>query len=145
MDDPARRRFASKARTLCLALLVLAVAGIASGAEEICAAWPGEPTPLPSVSDSDPVLARWAELRVAELTHHAELSETGDRPESQRLWRRVRCLDPRSEAAERGLARSHSVRVHRPALVRTPPVAAGEALDPWSALGEPLVVTEEPP
>ena len=145
MDDPARRRSAGKARALCLALLVLAVAGIASGADETCAAWPGEPTPLPSVSDSDPVLARWAELRVAELTHHAELSETGDRPESQRLWRRVRCLDPRSEAAERGLARSHSVRVHRPALVRTPPVAAGEALDPWSALGKPLVVTEEPP
>ena len=145
MDDPARRCSARKARALCLALLVLAVAGIASGADETCEAWPGEPTPLPSVSDSDPVLARWAELRVAELTHHAELSETGDRPESQRLWRRVRCLDPRSEAAERGLARSHSVRVHRPALVRTPPVAAGEALDPWSALGEPLVVTEEPP
>ena len=145
MDDPARRGSARKARALCLALLVLAVAGIASGADETCAAWPGEPTPLPSVSDSDPVRARWAELRVAELTRHAELNETGDRPESQRLWRRVRCLDPRSEAAERGLARSHSVRVHRPALVRTPPVAAGEALDPWSALGEPLVVTEEAP
>ena len=112
---------------------------------ESCAAWPGEPAPLPRISDSDPVLARWAELRAAELTRHAEVAEPSDRPEGHRLWRRVLCLDPGSQAAQRGLARSHPVRVHRPAILSAPPATPGEALDPWRTLGAPLLVTGEAP
>jgi len=145
MDDPARRRLAGFGRALCVALLLLGAGAFASGAEEACAPWHGEPVPLPRVSDSDPVLGRWAELRAAELARHAELAEPSDRPESHRLWQRVLCLDPHSKAARLGLTRSHPVRVYRPAIVSTPPVAAGPALDPWRALGEPLVVTGEAP
>jgi hypothetical protein len=146
MDDPVRRCRARRGRALCVALLVLGAGAFASGAEETCAPWLGEPAPLPRVSDSDPVLARWAELRAAELMRHAELAEPSDRPESHRLWQRVLCLDPDSEAGRRGLTRSHPVRIHRPAIVSAPPVSAGGAtLDPWHALGDPLVVTGKTP
>ena len=79
MGHPLRRRLARHGRALCVALFVLGGGGFASGAEEACAPWLGEPAPLPRVSDSDPVLARWSELRTAELTHHAALMESSDR------------------------------------------------------------------
>ncbi len=145
MDHPGRRRCARFGLSIGVALLVLGAGGLESSAEEPCAPWPGEPAPLPRISDSDPVLARWAELRAAELTRHAELAETTDRPESHRLWRRVLCLDPRSKPARSGLARSHPVRVHRPAILSAPPATPGETLDPWRTLGAPLVVTGEAP
>ena len=141
MDDPGRRRCARFGLSIGVALLVLGAGGLESSAEEPCAAWPGEPAPLPRSYDSDPVLARWAELRAAELTRHAELTESTDRPESHRLWRRVLCLDPRSKLARQGLARSHPVRVHRPPILSAPPATPGETLDPWHELGAALVVT----
>jgi tetratricopeptide (TPR) repeat protein len=65
-----------------------------------CAAWPGEPHPLPSVESPDPFLARWASLRAGELARMvAELQER-DPNAARETWEHLRCLDPaRARAA----------------------------------------------
>jgi hypothetical protein len=124
---------------------LLAPGTSARAAESICEAWLGEPAPLPTVASRDPALARWAELRVAELSVRAQLAEAGDAIESHRLWRRVLCLDPASPLAWRGLDRTRSLRIYRPLLEWGDPRQARAApSDPWDGLAAPVQVARAP-
>lgn len=150
VEGQARRRCAGWARgralpaTLLAALLCLGLAAPLRAddewrpASDPCAAWPGEPEPLPRASDPDPLRARWASLRVRELAAQALADEPTAPLRANRLWRRVLCLDPASDAAAAGLARTPLVAVHHPPLV-----TRGEderSADAWSDLDRPLAV-----
>jgi len=109
---------------LRLAALAAAALGIAGGGRALaeCAAWPGEPDPLPQVDSADPGAARWAGLRAAELAALAAEAEPRSRAVAHGLWRHVGCIDPgRAELAD-ALERTLPVRLRQPALawVREP-------------------------
>jgi hypothetical protein len=108
-----------------------------------CAAWPGEPQPLPRASDPDALRARWAALRVRELSQAALADEQRAPARAHRLWSRVLCLDPESESAAAGLARSPLVAIHAPPLVGGRD--AEPATDPWGDLASPLAVARRAP
>jgi hypothetical protein len=86
-----------------------------SSAEDACAPWPGEFSPLPRTDDADPLRARWARLRADQLAALALEQEQDDRVEANRLWQRVLCLDPGSGAAQAGRERTHPQVVVQPA------------------------------
>lgn len=117
-----------------------------AGAADECAAWPGEPDPLPTLADADPVRARWAELRVAELTQRARTLEGAAIVESYLLWRRVLCLSPGSLEARLGAARMRPIRIHRPPVISAQPgplPASAEGApgdDPWVILAAPVAL-----
>ena len=133
-------------RTVVGVLVALGLAMAAGGAETdpaaTCEAWPGEPSPLPRIDARDPLLARWAALRVRELSA-AALDQQNDAPAlAHRLWERVLCLQPGNREALEGMAQTPAVAIHRPLLVaRGEPSQAG---DPWADLGEPLAVLPPP-
>jgi hypothetical protein len=108
-------------------------------AEDGCQPWPGEPIPLPTLDEVNPALARWSELRVAELVARAQLEEDRDPVESHRLWSRVLCFDPANELASRGVDRTRLVRVHRPTL-RWGRARGGVVADPWEGLASSVSV-----
>jgi hypothetical protein len=116
-------------RLACAAFAAAAWLGSPGPARAQCEAWPGEPAPLPTVSDPDSARARWAELRVADLAVRAERLEPEAPLESQRLWRRALCLDPDDPRAQAGMRRALGVRVHRPRVVWGAPARA--LADPW--------------
>jgi hypothetical protein len=84
-----------------------------------CAAWPGEPAPLPAIGDVDPFRAEWARLRGGELARVATALELFDRLEAHRLWQHAHCLDPANAEAAAGEERTRPSAVHRP-VVRSP-------------------------
>lgn len=125
-------------RRCALGLLAVLVGSPALGAvagpeAESCRPWAGEPAPLPRVNDPEPVRARWAELRAAELAREAGLAEGTASVESHRLWRRVLCLDPEREGARLGLERTRVVRLHRPEVGWGAPARVA-GVDAWAAL-----------
>lgn len=126
-----------------LALLLPALADPTHAAREACGPWAGEPDPLPTITDPDSARARWAELRILELSMLARRLEARASVEGHRLWRRVLCLDPRSELGWRGVARTQPVRVYRPPLRWGEGRPATE--DPWAALAGPIRVVRPPP
>ncbi len=133
------------AGALCVGVLLalgpaLAPPGRAAAAS--CRPWPGEPAPLPSVADPDPVRARWALLRSRELEQRARELEGGSPAAAQRLWARLECLGVRSEAAEEGLRRSRRLRVHR---LRAGADATAGSGDPWQRLADPVSLPASPP
>lgn len=134
-----RRRSALAAWLLATTLLCGTVTRAL--AEEPCQPWPGEPTPLPTTAETDPALARWSELRVAELVARAQVAEARDPVESHRLWSRVLCIDSANELAWRGVDRTRLVRVYRPGVgwgwgrARAAAVA-----DPWEGLAVTISV-----
>lgn len=123
----------------CAALLagLVGLASPAGAAGDACAPWPGEPDPLPRVSSPDELLARWASLRAEELGNTARALEPQAPLRAHRLWRRVLCLDPGSDAAAAGLERTPAVAVHRPPIVTG--AADASERDAW-ALSRPLAV-----
>ena len=134
-------------RRLACAALAGACLGAPGPARAECEPWPGEPAPLPAVSDPDSARARWAQLRLADLAARAERVEAEAPLESQRLWRRALCLDPASELAQSGVRRALGVRVHRPRVSWGAP-ARGSG-DPWQlaaaiALAPPAPVAGTP-
>jgi hypothetical protein len=135
----------SAARRLGLAAAVFALAGAPAQARD-CAAWPGEPNPLPRVGGGDSLLARWAALRAQELARHAKASEADAPVAAHRVWRHVLCLDPADEAARAGALRTRPLHVHRPEI-RVGPVAAEERSDTdlWRSLGAPLAFAARAP
>jgi tetratricopeptide (TPR) repeat protein len=141
------RRARARAWRVVAAMLVLGAPSLAlpsRGAEERCASWPGEPQPLPNAADADPIRARWAELRAAEVAALAQAAEATAPVESHRLWRRVLCLDPELDLAWQGLGRTRPVQVHRPPVGwgrPTPPAVA----DAWTALDAPVRIAREAP
>jgi len=108
-------------------------APFARALDDECAAWPGEPSPLPRVDDREPRTARWAELRAEELTVRAQLAEPRDPMESLRLWRRVLCLDPKSSPAWNGVGRTRPVRIHQLEM-RWGRRQQASLRDPWGQL-----------
>lgn len=125
---------------IALGLAGLCAAGPASG--ESCAPWPGEPDPLPTSDAADPLLARWATLRAAELEFRARSLEASAPLEAHRLWRRLSCFQIQAGEAtpeiRAALERTRPVRVHRLAVVRKKVVA--KAGDPWADLARPVSV-----
>lgn len=118
-----------------VAAVVLHVA-VAAGAAP-CDAWPGEPDPLPTLEDPDPLRAEWARLRAQELSRVARRFESEDPLRAQQMWRRLLCMDPANDEALAGVIRSQAVRVHRPALVDGP-FDAAPGRDPWESLDAPI-------
>jgi len=120
------------------ALLAALAAGLtAPGARAAnCDPWSGEPQPLPTVADPDPIRAEWAALRSKELTQAAKRLETDDPLRSSQMWRRLLCMDPSNDEALAGVMRARAVRVHRPPLLDEP--FAPGTRDPWEALGAPI-------
>ena len=108
-------------------------------APDPCAPWPGEPDPLPQLADADPVRARWAELRAAELADRAAALEGADPLEAHRLWLRFRCFDPGSPELRRALDRTRPVRVHRPEVERAGAGQKPELALGWQVLDQPLL------
>jgi hypothetical protein len=100
--------------SILLCLLSSGAFGADRGPE--CAAWPGEVEPLPSVESRSPALARWAELREAELARLARSLEAAAPVDAYRLWHHALCLDPGSDAARAGLVRTQPIAVRRVAL-----------------------------
>lgn len=128
--------------------LWLVSAAIASAAPadlraDPCAAWPGEPTLLPRTVDADPFRARWAALRVRELSEAASVAEAESPIRAHRLWRRVLCLEPANDAAAAGLSRTPLVSVHQPPLLARG--AQEPSGDPWADLDRPLAIRRPPP
>jgi hypothetical protein len=123
--------------------LALATLGWGPAIADECAPWPGEPDPLPTLDDPDPLRARWAQLRVVELTERADIREEASPIEAYLFWRRVLCLQPGSFEARLGASRTRPIRIHRPAVVLRD--AGGEQVlrpddDPWIALSAPIPV-----
>lgn len=89
--------------------LILGVGEPVRAAEaDACAAWPGEISPLPSVDAADGFAARWAELRVAELTALASRIAATDPSASYRMWQHARCLAPQDATVQRAqIGRAH--------------------------------------
>ena len=91
-------------RGVGLALLWIAAPSYAQDGDRSCTAWPGEISPLPTVSDPDPFAARWASLRSAELARLAAAVEAEDPAEAYRIWIHLECMDPESNASARAEA-----------------------------------------
>ena len=108
-----------------------------------CDAWPGEPQPLPTLADPDPLRAQWASLRTNELARVALRFEADDPLRARQMWRRLLCMDPANDEALAGVMRSRAVRVHRPELVDAPFTAA-RLSDAWEALAAPLGLRKGP-
>jgi hypothetical protein len=108
---------------LALACLALAAAARAAGdaGDAECAAWPGEPAPLPTISDPDFLRAEWARLRASELARVARRLESSDPVESERLWRHAECLDPASAEIAAGAVRAALAQHAGPPAAPAPP------------------------
>jgi hypothetical protein len=120
------------------ALAGAVLAGSAS-AQAPCAPWPGEPRPLPGLRDADAFRARWAALRVRELSAAARELEAEDPARAQAFWQHASCIAPGDpELARRAAQPRPAVVVHRPALARGGPApATGDA---WDSLSAPIRV-----
>jgi hypothetical protein len=126
---------------LPLALCAVLFAAHESLAE--CEPWPGEPSPLPTVSSSDGLSARFAHLRADELAALALELESVAPGDAYRVWLHVACLDPEREDARGGVKRTAPVRVHTPEVVQQRAPATAAAPDVVSALGrldDPIIV-----
>ncbi len=136
----------------CRALLgtahaVVLGAGVsdAAAAAARCAPWRGEPTPLPSREDADPLRARWLELRAAELSLRARALESAAPVEAHRLWQRQLCLREGGDEARRGAERTRPVQVHRVEIVPAGDARAVAAADAWANLGRPVAPAPKRP
>ena len=126
-----------------LALGALLAQGALPVAAAPCDPWPGEPDPLPTLSEEDPLRAEWAALRVQELANAARRFESEDPLRAQQMWRRLLCMDPANDEALTGVLRSRAVLVHRPALVDAP-FEETRVRDPWESLDAPIGLRRVP-
>lgn len=140
-----RARVTATCRRLLFAAAALLAARGAAAEAGACEPWPREPAPLPTIASTDPVLARWAALREAELTLSARDAEAGSPANANRLWRHALCLDPGSGEAKSGLDRTRLVRVYRPAVVAERGAAPGATAAEFSQLGDPIRVASREP
>ncbi len=153
---PAHRRWEARrspgrlaAAGSLLGILAAAPAGAAPPAAGACRPWPGEPSPLPTTADPDPVLRRYAVLRVRELFRAARSLEEVRPVDTRRLVLHARCLLSEDGELAGVLARTRPVRVAHPRRVfaRGPGGDLGEELDlePWLAARIAEVAVAPPP
>lgn len=128
-------------------LLSTALAATSRAESDLCAPWAGEIEPLPTVSDPDPLLAAWAQLRADQLAEVALLLELRSRVLAHRVWRHASCLDPERLGFVRALDRTAPVRWFRPEILGVDEIevsGGGELPEPVSErsweLGEPIRV-----
>jgi hypothetical protein len=102
----------SKGFSLAAAMVAL---WLADHGHAACAAWPGEPDPLPTPETADPLEARWLALRLEELSGLATSLESVDPLEAHRVWRHAACIagDALAKRVADGLARTRPRVVHR--------------------------------
>jgi hypothetical protein len=137
VEGQAAHRTGNPLRTAC-AVFGLLLAGSAA-AQPPCAPWPGEPNPLPSVRDADPLRARWAALRIRELDAAARALEARDPARARALWQHASCLAPADgDLARRARAVIPAVSLHRPSIERGDVMP--EASDAWASLAAPIAV-----
>lgn len=118
---PTREPLPILVRAICAAVVIVGcVAAPSARADPDCAPWAGEFDPLPTVTDPDPLRARWARLRVDQLGQLATRAESRDPAEATRLWQRVLCLEPESAAAITALSRTHTDREAEVAVAEPP-------------------------
>src|SRR5262245_1179298 len=108
-----------------------------------CPPWPGEPAPLPAGAHADPLRARWAELRLAELAQRARALENTSPLEANRLWQRLLCLG--AAGARQGVERTRPVQVHRLEIVAAGDARAVAAADAWANLERPVAGAPQRP
>ncbi|HXK22520.1 MAG TPA: hypothetical protein VMS55_07580 [Myxococcota bacterium] len=117
--------------------------GGAASAQAPCEPWPEEPRPLPTVLDTDPTQARWATLRIRELSAAAIALDPDDPARARSIWAHAACLAPGDADLERrSRAPLPAVTVHRPELLRGEVLLAGH--DPWRSLSAPVAVSGPP-
>lgn len=118
-----------------LALLAVVPVGAETPTDAPCRAWPGEPSPLPTTGDPDPVLRRYAALRVRELFDAARSLEATRPLDTRRLVLHARCLLAEDGELEGVLARTTPVRLTHPRRVFAAPGGSREGfpseLAPW--------------
>jgi len=115
-----------------------------AAAQAPCAPWPDEPKPLPTVLDNDATRARWATLRLRELSAAALALDPDDPARARSIWVHAACLAPGdTDLARRSLATLPAVTVHRPELLRGEVTLAGH--DPWRSLSAPVAVSVPQP
>lgn len=137
VEGQAPRR--TTGRLCWLAALACALLAGSAGAQVPCAAWPEEPKPLPRVRDPDPLRARWAALRVRELSAAARALEASEPARARALWQHARCVAPDDpELARHATAPLPAVVVHRPELARGG--SEPEVEDAWDSLSAPIAV-----
>lgn len=125
---------------LCFACAV-GVAALAApqAVRAACAVWPDEPKPLPTVEDKDPLRARWARLRLRELSLVARGIASEDPARARALWEHALCLAPGDPEATQGATqRIPSVTVHRPQVARAAETRPVE--DAWRSLGDRIEI-----
>jgi hypothetical protein len=128
-------------RIACAAALL----GLAlpSFAEAACAPWPDEPAPLPTVDDDDAIRARWARLRLREISETARALADADPVRARVLWEHALCIAPGDPEAAQGAARRvGGVSVYRPGVVRAEQARAVD--DAWTTLGDPIEIVSAP-
>lgn len=126
-------------RAAALLAWALLLPALAAAEPPTCQPWPGEPAPLPSLTDPDPLRAEWALLRSRELTAVARSFETLDPLRARQLWRRLLCMDPSNDEALAGVLRAPAVQVHRPPL-RDEPFETGLIGEAFASLSAPIGV-----
>jgi hypothetical protein len=127
----------------CLRIAGAVAAWLLAGpatAQAPCAPWPEEPKPLPTVLDTDPTRARWAALRIRELSAAALALDPEDPARARSIWTHAACRAPGdADLSRRSRAALPAVTVHRPELLRGEVLLAGH--DPWRSLGAPVAVS----
>jgi hypothetical protein len=121
----------------------LLVPGLSSAQDETvaCAAWPGEPSPLPRLDHPDPFLARWAQLRAQELARMAGELESTDPRGAHETWEHFRCLDPAGELAR---LENEPGSLGTTEVAETPPVSSrpGPGGPDWSPIDAKIETAE---
>jgi hypothetical protein len=124
------------------ALALAVIAGPRAG-QAACEAWPDEPKPLPTLSDADALRARWARLRLREISELARGLAAEDPLRARALWDHALCIAPGDPEAVQGASRKPAaVTVHRPAVVRSPEGRPAE--EAWSSLEAPIELVARP-
>jgi tetratricopeptide (TPR) repeat protein len=130
-------------KAVALAILLAAAAPVRSLAagDPACAAWPGEPQPLPRTMDAAPVRARWARLRAAELAELAREMERSEPATAHALFAHAACLEPGDASLREAARRTEPVRWHHPGLGDG---SAAPPPDPAADVGQALALLDEP-
>jgi hypothetical protein len=123
--------------------LILGAGTVVRAADaDVCAAWAGELSPLPSIDAADRFAARWARLRLVELTTLASRISATDPSAAHRLLQHARCLAPRDASVAQALAQLAPAQevIAAPAIARAAPPVAAPPSAPARTAGKP-----EPP